>query len=270
MTSPQLFPALLKYWRAHRGLSQLDLAVQAEVTPRHVSFLESGRAKPSESMVLRLFATLRVPLRDQNEALRAAGFSARFEAPPVDALGPEIEAALLQMMAQHEPFPLTVVGIDGAILRSNRAAQRVFGAFLAEPQALPTPLDMVTLLFDPRLMRPFVRDWNELAQAMVSRLHREHLERGDARIAQCLAHALSFPGVPAAWRIPDFALPVVPAMTVRLARDAMQAAFLVTTTSFSAPQQITLEELRIESCFPLDDATRALCHQLAAQADMQP
>ena len=220
-------------------------------------------------MVLRLFATLRVPLRDQNEALRAAGFAPRFEEPAVDALAPEIAAALTQMMAQHEPYPLTVVGMDGAILRSNAAARRVFAAFLAEPAHLPSPPDMVTLVFDPRLMRPFVRDWASLAHTMVSRLHREHLERGDARIAQSLTHALSFPGVPAAWRIPDFAAPVAPAMTVRLARDAMRAAFLVTTTTFSAPQQITLEELRIESCFPLDDETRTLCAQLA-KLDMQP
>jgi transcriptional regulator with XRE-family HTH domain len=268
--SERLFSALLKYWRAERGLSQLDLALHAEVTPRHVSFLETGRAKPSETMVLRLMDALRVPLRDQNEALRAAGFPPRFEEPAVDALAPEIDAAIAQMMEQHEPYPLTLIDLGGAILRANQGARRVFGAFLAEPNVLPSQPDMVSLIFDPRLMRPFVLEWPALARQMVSRLHREHLTHGDARVAHALAHALSFPGVPSAWRTPDFGTAQGPAFTIRVTREAMRAAFLVTTTTFSAPQQVTLEELRIESCFPLDEETRDLCRRLALTSDVQP
>jgi transcriptional regulator with XRE-family HTH domain len=140
MTS-RLFSALLRYWRGRRGLSQLELALEADVSARHVSFLESGRAQPSAAMVLKLFSVLSVPLRDQNQALRAAGLEPHFAEPALDALPPEIDSALTQMMAQHEPYPLTVLSVDARVVRSNRAAQKVFEAFIAEPSALPEPLD---------------------------------------------------------------------------------------------------------------------------------
>ena len=104
-----LFPALLKYWRRQRGMSQLDLALAADVSSRHISFLETGRAQPGEEMVLRLAATLDVPLRKQNELLRAADFPERFKEPSLDGeIDPTIERALGLMMAQHEPFPMMV------------------------------------------------------------------------------------------------------------------------------------------------------------------
>ena len=135
--SSQLFPALLRFWRTRRGLSQLELALESDVSARHISFLESGRARPSEEMVLRLFTVMSVPLSDQNQALAAAGFEARFPSPPADALAPEVEQALAQMMAQHEPFPLVVLTVDGVILRQNVGAARLFRAFIATPEALP-------------------------------------------------------------------------------------------------------------------------------------
>ncbi len=263
MTS-RLFPALLKYWRAQRGRSQLDLSLEAGVTQRHLSFLESGRARPSEAMVLQLLSVLRVPLRAQNEALRAAGFRPRFAEPGVEGLPSEVMAAIDQMFAAHEPFPMTLVAPDGTIVRANRAAPRVFGAFLAEPSRVPDPADMVTMLFDPSLMRPFVVDWEVVARGVVSRLHREHLEHaGDERVARLLARALAFPGVPAAWRLPDFSRPPSPMFTIHLSREGLRAGFLVAVTTFSAPQQVTLEELRIESAFPVDEETRRTCARLA-------
>src|SRR5438105_8995643 len=103
----RIFPALLKYHRGRRGLSQLELALEADVSARHISFLESGRARPSAEMVLRLLTTLDLPLRAQNEGLRAAGFEARFPETGPGAIPPEIERAIARMMAQQEPFPLT-------------------------------------------------------------------------------------------------------------------------------------------------------------------
>src|SRR5262245_38451982 len=122
-TRSRLFPALLKYHRGRRGLSQLELALEADVSARHVSFLESGRAQPSPEMILRLLSVLGVPLRGQNEALVAAGFEPQFAEPPAGGLPREVGAAITQMMEQHEPFPLTVLGADGTLLRANRAAK---------------------------------------------------------------------------------------------------------------------------------------------------
>ena len=262
-TSGQLFPALLRYWRGRRGLSQLELALEADVSSRHISFLESGRARPSEEMVLRLFSVMTVPLSDQNQALAAAGFEARFPSPPADALPPEIDQALEQMMAQHEPFPLAVVSIDGSVLCQNRGATRLFQAFMASPDALLPQVDMFSLLFDPRFMRPHVVDWESLARSIASRLNREHLLRGDARLGAVIDRIFAYPDVPREWRQPDFSAAVPPTLRLRLARGDLRVGFLVTVTTFSTPQQVTLDELRIESCFPLDDETRSVCARLA-------
>lgn len=262
----QLFPALLKYWRGRRGLSQLDLATEAEVSSRHLSFLESGRSKPSAEMVLRLFSVLRAPLRVQNQALRAAGFGPHYAEPGLTELPASIDAALAQMFAEHEPYPINLVGLDGRILRTNRAAPRLFGVFLADPSRLPDPPDMVSLIFDPALLRPALRNWEEVAHGMVARLQREHLERpDDLALHAALERALASPDVPGSWRRPDLSTEVAPALTVHLEQGSLRANFLITVTVFSAPQQVTLEELRIESAYPLDEGTRSLCRHLAAE-----
>lgn len=259
----QLFPALLRYWRTRRGLSQLELGLEANVSARHVSFLESARARPSEEMVLRLCATLAVPLRDQNQALVAAGFAARFPASPADALTPELDEVVTQMMEQHEPFPLTVLSLDGSILRANRGAVSLFGAFIGSPATGPSP-DVYTLLLDPRFLRPHIVGWESFARNLVARLHREQLARGDARLAAVLDRIFALPGIQPQWRQPDFSADLPPTLRMELARADLRVRFVVAVTSFSTAQQLPLDELRIESCFPLDEETRETCRRLAA------
>jgi transcriptional regulator with XRE-family HTH domain len=262
--SNQLFPALLRFWRGRRGLSQLDLAIEAQVSARHVSFLESGRAKPSSEMALRLLSILHVPLRAQNEALRAAGLPPRFPEPGLEALDPHVDQALTRMLEQQEPFPLIVLAGDFTILRRNRAADAVFRSFMAEPSELPPVPDIFTLLFHPKLVRPFVEAWPLFAQRQVCRLQRELLQRGgDERLRQLLERIMGFPGVPASWRQPDFSSEAPATQTLRLTRDTLSVGFLVAVTKFSAPQQVILDELSVESCFPLDAATRVTCKRLA-------
>ncbi|MFO0681167.1 MAG: helix-turn-helix transcriptional regulator [Sandaracinus sp.] len=262
--SRSLFAALLKFWRGKRGLSQLELALEAGVSARHVSFLESGRSMPSEEMALRLFEVLGVPLRAQNEALRAAGLAPRFAEGGVGELGPEIDAALAQMRRQHEPYPLTVLALDTTLVATNEGARRLFAAFSAEP--LPSgSLDMLSLVLDPRRMRPFLLDWEPLAASMIGRLHRLELARGgDARIRAKLDHALAQYDVPARLHRPDFSRSASPTLGVRLQRGERRLAFLVTATVFTAPQAVALDELVIESSFPVDEATRIACAELAA------
>ena len=259
----RLFPALLRYWRGRRGLSQLELGLEAEVSARHVSFLESGRAQPSQEMVLRLLSVLGVPLREQNEALRAAGLEPRFPESSADSLPPEVALAITQMMKQHEPFPLTVLARDATILCANRSAHAMFKAFAADPAAVLPTLDLFSLFFDPRLWRPFVVDWAHVAHAMVARLHREALLSGDARLTVLLDRLLGFPDIPPTWRQPDFSTDSGPILTFRLARGDLKVGFLVAVTTFSGPRQVLLDELRIESCFPLDPETRKVCERLA-------
>lgn len=265
MADNKLFSALLKYWRGQRGMSQLDLALAADVSARHLSFLESGRASPSEDMVLRLMGTLAVPLRDQNAALQAASFAPRFLEPPLDAMAPSIDFALARMLAQQEPFPLVVMNLAYDVLRTNAAAQHVFTHFVQDPARLSAPLNLYALVFDPQLARPFIQNWPQVGQHMMARLHREALGRpSDGRLWALLDTVLAFPDVPQAWRQPDFSTPGEPTFSLVLERGPRVMRFFMVVTAFSAPQQVTLDELRIESYFPVDDATRLECERLAA------
>jgi len=259
-----LFPAILRYWRTRRGLSQLDLALAADVSTRHVSFLETGRAQPGREMVLRLASTLDVPLRDQNEMLRAAGHAPEFGEPADTELPAPVAHAIDRMIAVHEPFPLTVLDRGYDVVRASNGALRLLERFVAQPEALPARLNVFALLFDPRLSRPFVADWERVARGLVSRLHRESLAHAsDARLAALLNSLFEYPDVPHAWRQPDFSASSEPAFTLRLARDGRELAFLTTITTFSAPGNVTLEELRIEAYYPIDDATARACVDLA-------
>lgn len=174
-------------------------------------------------MVLTLASVLNVPLRDQNELLVAAGFDARFPEPP--SFAPEIDAAIAQMMRQHEPYPLTVLSCGDFALRG----------LMAEPTA--EPADMYTLHFDPRRLRPFVANWEALALGMLSRLHRDSLHRRDERLEQ----VTRFPDVPASWKQPDFSTDDSPTLNVRYARGALRVGFLVMVTTFLAPKHLSLD-----------------------------
>ncbi len=246
-------------------MSQLDLALAADVSARHVSFLETGRAQPSREMVLRLGATLGVPLRDQNELLRAAGFAGEFSEPGVDAeLSAGVARALERMLAQHEPFPMTLLDRHYDVLRMNRGATSLLGRFVVDAGAIEARPNVFALLFDPGLARSFIVDWPRVAHALVARLHRETLSRPeDAGLGALLRSLFEYPDVPESWRQPDFGAPNDATLTLRLRRDDLELAFLTTLTVFSAPQNVTLEELRIESYFPLDDATARACERMA-------
>jgi transcriptional regulator with XRE-family HTH domain len=260
--SEVLFAALLKYWRGRRGLSQLDLSLAAGVSARHLSFLETGRARPSEEMVLLLASALAVPLRDQNRLLGAAGFSPRFA--EGEAVPQFVEGALVRMMSQHEPYPLAVLSGGYDVVRSNRGAEALFGRLL-DGRATPAVLNPFDLVFDPAQLRPFVVRWERLARTMLARLQRETLHRApDPRLAVLLQRVLAYPGVERSWLRPDFSAPLPPTFTLELQRDDLSLSFLGTVTIFSAPHEVALEELRIESFFPLDAGTAVACERLLA------
>lgn len=260
----RMFSALLKYWRGRRGLSQLDLALSADVSARHVSYLETGRAQPSEAMVLRLMAALDVPLRHQNDALIAAGFAGRFPEGALDKLPEAVQAAIDRMLRQQEPYPMTVLAADYTILQHNVAAARLFAQFVADPARLNTAaIDMFALILDPALAKPFVRGWRIVARQMLMRLQREISRTGDRRLVTLLDRAMRYPDVDAAWRYPDDDPQTYSTMEVWLEKDETTFGFMTTLTAFSAPCNVLLDELRLESYFPLDDKTRLFCDLMA-------
>lgn len=270
-----LFPALLKHWRRQRGLSQLDLALTAGVSARHLSFLETGRSSPSPEMVLQLASSLAVPLRQVNAMLRAAGHDPVYDE-SADSLPAAVTDALHLLKAHHEPFPLVVVDRTYRVLDLNEGAVGVLGAFLGDgpPDGSPTPdpadlvalgLNLARLTFDPHGARPHVANFEDVGRELLWRITREVLaDPDDGELQELLDELLAMPTVDPDWRQVDLQVPSDPALILHLRNDELDLRFLTMITSFQAPQNVAVEHLRIETWFPYDDATAAACHAIAA------
>jgi transcriptional regulator with XRE-family HTH domain len=262
---PNLFRALFRHYRQGRGMSQLDLSLAAGVSARHISFIETGRAQPSREVILRLSGALGLGLRDVNALLHAAGLPREFRESDVEVNWPDpIERAVTRMLAQQEPYPMIVLNVRHDVLRGNQAAFRLLGRFLREPEALGPRPNLLHVIFDPNLMRPYIKDWAMCARTMLTRLQREALARpADASIPALIGELCSFPGVPEHWREPALELPNPPTLEFEASRESDRVRFLTTVTVFNAALDVTLEELQLESFFPVDEATEALCRELA-------
>jgi transcriptional regulator with XRE-family HTH domain len=249
--------SLLVYWRGVRRMSQLALATQANVSPRHVSFIESGRANPSRDMVLLLASVLDVPLRERNRLLTAAGFAAAFRESGLNE--PQLAAvrwALDAILAQHEPYPAVVLDRGWNIVGANPPAQRFF-AFLLQGQTPPDPPNVLRQVFHPRGLRPWIANWEEVAWALVQRVHREAVGNTvDDALRAVLAEVLAYPGVDERFRRPDLTRSLLPVIPVRFERDGRRLAYFSTVTTLGTPIDVTAQEARIECFFPLDEETR--------------
>jgi transcriptional regulator with XRE-family HTH domain len=267
-----LFPALLKHWRNLRGLSQLDMALAAGVSSRHVSFLETGRSTPSAAMILRLAATLDVPLRHVNVMLQAAGHAAVYREPiPGERLPEEVESALRLMKEHHEPFPLVVVDRSYDVLDLNRGAADLFGQVLEriDPTEVrrdgTAGLNLARLTFHPAVREAFV-NFDEVGRSLLWRLQREVLaERGDDRLRDLLDEVLTMPTVSPTWREADLSTPSSPVLVVHLRVRGVDLRFMTMVTALQAPQLVRLDDLRIESWFPIDAATADACRALSVR-----
>lgn len=256
--------ALLQYWRKARSLSQLALAHHAEISARHLSFIETGRSKPSRDMVLLLASVLDVPLRERNALLLAAGFAPAYRETSLDA--PELAAvrlALDAILRQHEPFPAVVMNRHWDVLAANVGASRFFGFLLGEVPA-SEPRNVVRLMFHPERLRPHVTNWTQAAEALVRRIHREAVcgveDDGTRRL---LEEVFAYPGVPETWRRPNLAAPLVPIIPVSFAKDGRAFDFFSTVTTLGTPQDVTLQEIRLECFFPVGDDTARRVRELA-------
>jgi len=268
---PPAIGALLQYWRRARNLSQLALAHEANVSPRHVCFLETGRAKPSRDMVLLLADTLAVPLRERNAFLLAAGFAPMFRESSLDDpdLAP-VRTAIDAILKQQEPYPAVVMNRHWDIVATNGAAARFFGMLL--DGRTPAGADNVLrLMFHPDGLRPFVENWETVAQALIRRVHREAVGGAlDDTGRRLLSEILNYAGVPPRWRTPDLGGPLVPVVSVSFRHVDQAFHFFSAVTVLGTPQDITLQELRVECFFPLDDATAAAARSLVDRANTFP
>lgn len=263
-----LFPALLKHWRRQRGLSQLDLALAADVSARHVSFLETGRSTPSPEMVVQLASALAVPLRQVNALLRAAGHEAIYDE-SADALPAVVADALALLKAHHEPYPLVVVDRTYRVLDLNQGAVSVVGAVLghegmARQLEGGEPLNLARLTFDPHGAHRHIANFDQIGRELLWRIQREVLaDPDDGEMQELLDDLLALPTVHADWRQADLLVPSDPALVLHLRTDALDLRFLTMITAFQAPQNVAVEHLRIETWFPCDDQTADACRRLA-------
>jgi len=262
------FGARLKWWRERRGVSQLELAGAADVSQRHLSFLEIGRTSPSREMVLRLAAALDLPLRQQNALLLAAGFApvwreSALEAPALAV----VTQALDYMLAQQEPYPAFVVDRRWNLLRANGGGQRFVGFLTDTPPSAPDPLQPINLadaLVAPNALRPLIVNWREVALYFLRGVQADAVADGTAETAALLRRLLAYPDVPRIGELPAIEEAQGPVLAMHFAKGDRSLRLFTTLATLGTPQDITAQEIRIECFFPADAATAALFKDWAA------
>ncbi len=266
MESGSDFAARLRWWRKQRGVSQLQLAGEAGVSQRHLSFLELGRTNPSREMVLRLAVALAVPLRQHNALLLAAGFAPVWRETQLDA--PElmgIRTALDLLLAQQEPFPAVVIDRHWKLLKANSAAVR-FVEFLVGPLPPDASVNLADALVGPDVLRPFLLNWGEVVRYFLRTVEADAAGDGSVETAALLERLLDYPGVRSLLAVPIDGAASGPVLPMHFRKDQVSLSLFTTLTTLGTPQDITLQELRIESFFAMDDATTQTFRAWAAAA----
>jgi transcriptional regulator with XRE-family HTH domain len=266
MTRPRPVGDLLREWRTRRRLSQMDLALEAEISTRHLSFLETGRARPSRDMVLRLAEQLEVPLRDRNDLLSAAGFAPAFYERALDdpSLAPARRAIDL-VLKGHEPYPALAIDRRWNLVAANRPAGLLL-AGIAPVLIEDGPVNVMRAALHPKGLAGRTANLGEWREHLISRLRRQVEISADPVLADLLAEVSAYPvleeGVHGAEGFGGVAVPF------QLRTDGGVLSFLSTTTVFGTPLDITLSELGLECFFPADDATAEALRVMAQGAAM--
>ncbi len=250
------FGEQLRYWRKSKGFSQLDLALDAGVSSKHISFLETGRNKPSRKMVLLLSSTLELPLRNRNELLLSAGFSENYSRTLIHKKEMESIRNILDMMlAKHEPYPAIVLDWDWNVLMGNRSYNNMLKWMKSLQAGFSSSSNIVELIFDPKGLKPFISNWEEVASSVIQRLHREKMENKN-RHKILLERLLSYPGTPSHWRSLNFKKSSEPIIYVEFKIEEVSLKLFTTLSSFGTPIDVTSEEIVIEQYFPADEITK--------------
>jgi len=252
---------LLRRWREARHLSQLDLALDADVSARHISFLETGRAAPSREMLLTLSNVLDVPLRERNVLLLAAGFAPVYHETRLDdPRMAQVRAALELILSQHEPRSALVFDRHWNVMMGNAAFVQFLTTVLGRAPAGLAPLkvsteprlNMLQLLFDPNGIRKVIVNWEPIAKSLLNQAFRSVAWSRDETMQRLIAEVLAYPGVPTRWREPDFETPQELVLPMELMWDGKIIRMFSMATTLSTPQDVTLQELHIEAFYRTD------------------
>ncbi len=266
MGAPAVQPVgtLLREWRQRRHLSQLALATEGEISARHLSFLETGRAQPSREMLLHLAELLDVPLRARNALLVAAGFAPMFPERPLDdpALAAARQAVEL-VLAGHEPYPAVAVDRHWNLVAANRAVPLFLEGI--DPSLLEPPVNVLRTGLHPKGLAPRIANLPEWRAHLLARLRRQVEATADGALSALLAELSSYPAGVGATEAPshDYGGVVVP-LRLRTAEGVLD--FFSTITIFGTPVDVTLAELALEAFFPADAATAEALRRLAPPA----
>ncbi|CAG2132586.1 helix-turn-helix domain-containing protein [Cupriavidus numazuensis] len=270
------FPDLLRYWRGRRGYSQLALSLAAGVSQRHISFLESGRSRPSREMVLALAERLGVPLRQRNRMLLAGGFAPAYSehklvSPPLQM----VQQAISLILAKQEPFPAVVLDRFWNLVDANAAYRRMLDVLLDDgrvPAALGDGggrINLMLTVFDPNGLWPVIENARQVGRYLLRRVWQELQVQANDEVAREIFARIAvwhpdMVGTGGALLPDDEATdgPPPPVLPVTLRAGAFRASLFSTITTLGIPQDVTLQEMRIECFFPADDATREVFEAL--------
>ena len=260
--------ALLREWRQHRRLSQFELALESGVSSRHLSFVETGRSRPSAAMLLHLAERLEVPLRDRNHLLLAAGYAPVFAQRELDApeLGP-VRDAIDQVLRGHEPYPALVIDRHWGLIAGNRAID-VLVKGVAD-HLLEPPINVLRLSLHPEGLAPRIVNLHQWRAHLLERLERDALASGDPALTVLRDELATYPdGEPGPSLDPAVADIAVP---LRVRHGEIELSFISTKTTFGTAVDVTVSELSIESFFPADTQTTEAMHSLlGAEPEEEP
>lgn len=249
--------SLLREWRQRRRLSQLDFAVEAEISSRHLSFIETGRSQPSREMLLHLAELLDVPLRERNSLLLAAGYAPRFGERSLDDPALQSARAAIDLVLNgHEPYPAIAVDRHWTMVASNAAAAGLLAGL--DPAMLRPPINVLKLSLHPDGLSPRIVNLAEWRAHLFARLRKQIEASGDQSLIRLLAELAEYPAPAAASHDDDPSVEPGFVVPFRLATPAGVLSFISTITVFGTPVDVTLAELAVESFFPADAATAAI------------
>lgn len=254
--------ALLRQWRQRRRRSQLDLALDTGISARHLSFVETGRSRPSRGLLLALAEQLDVPLRERNALMLASGYAPTYAESDLDsAETAEARDAIDRLLLGHEPYPAVLMDRWGDVVSHNRATGPLLVGVDAE--LLAPPINTYRLSLHPKGMVSRIRNRAEWTAHLGHRLTRLARLTGDPRLAELLAEIRGYPGV--AETLDELHDPTTSELllTLQLDHPLGELRLHTTVTSFGSPHDVTLSELTIESFFPADDATRQRLQELS-------
>jgi transcriptional regulator with XRE-family HTH domain len=249
---------LLSEFRKRNRLSQLDLSLLADVSCRHISFIETGRSQPSRGMLLRLAEVLNLPHKDSNLLLHCAGFAAAYS--DLDLESDEltnIRAALEMMLDNHQPYPALVMDGNYNLLMANDSQQRLMAK--TNNPVTQQPLNMLEASFRDDLFKPLIANWEEVASHLLRRLRRQLLAY-DTEAHKLLFNKLLELGAPEDWQTPGDNTDDGPVLTIDIKLPELELSMFTTVSQFGTALDIGMEEILIESYFPANDATRAFFH----------